>query len=396
AWTVCGVGLMPGDRRLAEALPRQGHRYPLVLRHPDGRRTRQEVRSVTEVLHAPDDPWAVVERMADPGTRVVSLTITEGGWALDPASPDLLPGAAPSTPFGLVVTALRLRRQRGLPAFPVVSCDNVEGNGAVARAALVGWARRADPELGAWVEAEVAFPSSMVDRITPATTDADRAEAGDDCVVVAEPWRQWVLEDRFPLGRPALERVGVQLVEDVRPYELMKLRLLNAGHQALAYAGVLLGHELVHDAAADPAVQALLRRYWSEARPSLDPVPGIDLDAYEQALLERFTNAHVADTLARLCAFSSDRIPGFLLPVLRDGLAHRRDVGACVLVLATWARWLEVASEVVDHRVLSPGEALLGDREVLGDLGDDPAVRDAFTRSLAALRTDPRRALAGG
>jgi mannitol 2-dehydrogenase len=372
---VVGVGLLPGDAAVRDALAARGNRYDLVLAHPDGTRTSREL-SLTEYLFAPEDREAVLSRLADPCCRIVTLTVTEGGWGL-PTAP------APGSAAGLVVEGLRRRRAAGLPPYAVLSCDNVQDNGHVARDSIAGYADLVDAELGAWVRSEVAFPCSMVDRITPAPTDQG--------VVVAEPFRQWVVEDRFPLGRPRWEDAGALLVEDVRPYELVKLRLLNAGHQVLAYPALLLGHALVHDAVPDLA--PLLRAWWDEARPTLAPAPGIDLDDYTATLLERFANAHVADTVARLACFASDRVPGFVLPVVRDNLAAGRPVPVAALVLAAWARSLETGREVIDTRAVPAGEALLDD-PVLGGLGSRPELRTPFLLALAALRADPRAALA--
>jgi mannitol 2-dehydrogenase len=211
----------------------------------------------------------------------------------------------------------------------------------------------------------------MVDRITPVTTDMDRVDAGHDAVVVAEPFRQWVLEDAFVGARPVLELAGVQVVGDVSPYELMKLRLLNGGHQALAYPAALLGHEWVHAAARDERVGVFVQRWLAEAMPTLPPVPGIDLAAYTRRLLERFGNPHVADTVARLCAFTSDRIPVFVLPAIRANLSAGRPV--------------EVTEKTVDSRAVASGEALLKDPAVTA-VGSDLRVREPFLRALALLR----------
>ncbi|MCU1595064.1 MAG: mannitol dehydrogenase family protein, partial [Frankiales bacterium] len=360
-WSICGVGMLPGDAAIRDGLLAQGGAYSLVLKHPDGTLERDEITSIREYLLAPEDPWAVVARLADPSTRVVSLTITEGGYNVDDATgrfdvakvaADAVEGAVPTTVFAVVCHALQRRRKAGLAPFTVVSCDNIEGNGLVARTAFSAFAALLDPGLADWMAKEVSFPSCMVDRITPATTDADRALVLDRWGIVdrvpvtAEPFTQWVLEDDFPDGRPALEEVGVQFVSDVRPYELMKLRLLNGSHQAMAYFGLLLGHEHVHEACTDRDVVALLRRYLDEeATPTLEPLPGVDLHAYKATLLERFANAEVADTLLRLAAFGSDRIPKFLLPVIRDNLSHGRSFALSATVVASWLRWLEVQSE---------------------------------------------------
>jgi mannitol 2-dehydrogenase len=296
-----------------------------------------------------------------------------------------------------------------------MSCDNIQGNGAVARSSFAAFARLRDDGLADWVDREVPFPSSMVDRITPATTDDDRALLAerfgvqDKWPVVCEPFTQWVLEDRFAAGRPPLQDVGAQLVDDVRPYELMKLRLLNASHQAIGFLGYLAGYRYVHDVCRDPLFTCFLLHYMDdEATPSLSPVPGIDLTAYKQTLLERFANPHVGDTLARLCAETSDRIPKFLLPVIRHQLAAGGAVEASALVVAAWARYAEGVDEegnpidVVDplrEQILAAAArqredptAFLANRDVFGDLIDNPRFVAAFTSSLLSLHERGARA----
>ncbi len=270
-WGICGVGVLPADRKMKQVMDAQDGLYTLVLKHGDGTYEPRVIGSIVAYLFAPDDPEAVIEEMAAPSIRIVSLTITEGGYNIsdvtgefDAATPgvlaDLEPGAVPRTTFGLVTEALRRRRERGAAPFTVMSCDNLQGNGRLARRAFTAFARLKDPDLGDWVEREVSFPDSMVDRITPVTTDADRAEIterfgiDDRWPVVCEPFTQWVLQDTFTAGRPPYQDAGVQVVGDVEPYELMKLRLLNASHQALCYFGYLCGYRLVHQAARRPAV----------------------------------------------------------------------------------------------------------------------------------------------
>ena len=268
---------MPGDRAMKEALDAQDGLYTLVVKHADGTYEPRVIGSIVEYLFAPDDPEAVIEKLCDGATRIVSLTVTEGGYSIDQISgdfvpagdveADLEPGAVPRSAFGLIVEALRRRRSRGVEPFTVMSCDNLQGNGHLSRRAFTAFASLRDPELGAWVAHEVRFPNSMVDRITPVTTDEDRAEVrerfgvDDRWPVVCEPFTQWVLEDSFSLGRPPYEDAGVQVVEDVEPYELMKLRLLNASHQALCYFAYLDGYRLVHEAAQDPLFREFLRGY---------------------------------------------------------------------------------------------------------------------------------------
>lgn len=355
-WAICGVALLPTDEPLARAMQQQDGVYTLVEKHADGRWDARVIGSITEVLFGPDGIEAVLDKMTDPSIRIVSMTITEGGYNFDrvtgefmadtPAiANDAQPGATPSTVFGVVAEALRRRRAAGIDPFTVMSCDKIQGNGDVAKAMFTAFARLKDPELAEWMAANVAFPNSMVDRITPGTTaeDKDRVQeligVRDECPVVCEPFFQWVLEDNFPTGRPALQEPRVQVVEDVAPYEKMKLRLLNASHQALAYFAHLIGYHYVHDATQDPAMATFLRRFMDEeATPTLDPLPGVDLDAYKTELIERFQNPEVKDTVPRLCAETSDRIPKWLVPVVNDRLAQGGSVHLSAAIIASWAR----------------------------------------------------------
>ena len=429
---ICGVGVLPGDARMRDTMASQDCLYTLVLKHPDGSLEPRVIGSVVEYLFAPDDPEAVVEKMAAPTTRIVSLTVTEGGYNLDDITGEFVTStpavaadaaagsdaAALTTVFGLVVEALVRRRERGLEPFTVMSCDNLQGNGHLAQTAFAAFAALRDEALGEWVRQHVRFPNSMVDRITPATTPDDVAlverEFGiaDAWPVVCEPFTQWALEDSFGAGRPPLEQVGVQVVPDVEPYELMKLRLLNASHQALAYFGRLLDHELVDGAATDPALKPFVRAYMDhEATPTLSAVPGVDLEAYKDTLEERFGNPHVRDTTARLGAESSDRIPKWLVPVVRANLAAGRDVHRSAAVIASWARYAEGVDEhgapiqVVDRRAdrttaaaqRQRGEdadplAFVRDRELFGDLVDDERFTQAYLDALRGLHADGARA----
>jgi mannitol 2-dehydrogenase len=425
-WGICGVGVMPGDAGMRDALRAQDGLYTLVEKHGDGTSRGRVIGSITEYLFAPDDPEAVVEKLAAPETRIVSLTITEGGYPIHPATGefdagdaavarDLEAEAVPRTTFGLITEALHRRRTRGLPAFTVMSCDNLEGNGDLTRQALGAFARMRDADLAAWIEREVRCPNAMVDRITPQTTDAHRAEVRerfgveDRWPVVCEPYTQWVLEDAFSSGRPSYEDVGVQVVEDVRPYELMKLRLLNASHQALCYCAHLCGYRLVHEAAQDPLFRAFLMGYMDEeATPTLAPVPGVDLAEYKQTLIERFSNPGVADTVARLCAHSSDRIPKWLLPVIRRQLETGGEIERSAAVVASWARYAEGVDEqgapieVVDQykdRLMAAARrqrehptAFVEDRELFGELAGEKRFVTAYLRALDLLHERGARA----
>jgi mannitol 2-dehydrogenase len=425
-WAICGVGVMPSDAAMKKVMTDQDCLYTLVVKNPDGTREARVIGSIIEYLLAPDDPEAVIEKMASEQTRIVSLTITEGGYnfhhvtgEFDAANPavaaDLAPGAAPSTTFGLVTEAVARRRERGLPPLTVMSCDNIQGNGDMARRMFTAFARLKDPELGEWMDANVSFPNSMVDRITPVTTDEDRASiAGefgveDGWPVVCEDFEQWALEDHFTQGRPPFDEAGVQLVEDVEPYELMKLRLLNASHQGQCYFGYLAGYRYAHEVCQDPTFARFLLDYMDrEATPTLRPVPGIDLDAYKHKLIARFSNEYVRDTLARLCAESSDRIPKWLVPVIRENLENDGEIHRSAAIVASWARYAEGTDEkgepiaVVDRlkdslmaaaaRNRADKLVFIAQREVFGDLVDNERFVEAYTAALDSLHERGARA----
>lgn len=418
-WAICGIGVLEQDRRMKEVMEAQDCLYTLVLKHPDGRREARVIGSIVDYLLAVDDPEAVVERMARPEVRIVSLTITEGGYNVDQVTGEFIESdagvqhdiddpSAPVTVFGFVTAALRRRRERGIPPFTVASCDNIQGNGDVARRMFIAFARLQDPELADWMNEHVHFPNSMVDRITPVTTDADREEIAervgvrDAWPVVAEPFFQWVIEDHYGDGRPPYEQTEAQLVADVEPYELMKLRLLNASHQGMAYFGYLSGYRYAHEATQDLAISEFLRGYMDlEATPTLLPVPGIELDGYKATLIERFSNPEIRDTLARLAAESSDRIPKWLLPVVRANLATGGEIARSAGIVASWARYAEGADEqgepirVVDRLAedlvpLAQSQrddplAFIRNRLLFGDLAEDERFRSAYLAALEGL-----------
>lgn len=415
-WAIRGAGVRAGDAAMRERLAAQDWLTTVVELDPAGLNARV-IGSMTDFV--PVDPAATVAAMADPAIRIVSLTITEGGYyvdaltdGFDAAHPDMARDAAspdaPQSVFGMIVLALRRRRDAGTQPFTVMSCDNLPENGHVAARTVIGLARLSDPGLADWIAANVAFPNSMVDCITPATSDRERAMVAetfgltDAAPVVCEPFRQWVLEDHFPQGRPALEAVGAEFVTDVAPYELMKLRILNGGHAAIAYPSALIGHHFVHDAMADPLIRSWLdtleRR---EIIPTLTAIPGVDYQAYRDKIIERFSNPRVGDTIPRLCLDGSNRQPKFILPTLRDALSAWRPVAGLALEVALWCRYCAGTDEAGnaippnddDHAGLKAralaargdAQAFLGHARIFGDLGQDERFATAFEAALGRL-----------
>jgi mannitol 2-dehydrogenase len=406
-WGICGVGIMPADRKMAEVMAAQDGLYTLLLENPDGSRDARVIGSIVDYRYAPDNPEAVIELLAAPSTRIISLTITEGGYNID----NLGEGSV----FALVAEALARRRDRDIASPTIVSCDNIEGNGEVARHAFTTYAERVYPGLGEWMSEHTRFPNSMVDRITPVTTPEVIAELHNEFgvedlwPVAAEPFTSWVLEDDFSDGRPPFEDVDVLLVDDVTPYELMKLRLLNASHQCLCYFAYLADYRLVHEAAGDPLLAEYLLRYMdTEATPTLKPVPGIDLPDYKRTLIERFANPGVKDTIARLCFGSSDRIPKWLLPVIRENLKSGAPVRLSAATVASWARYsegvdehgepIDVQDQLADTLVPiaksqhENPKAFIENTEVFGDLAEHLRFVDAYLWALESLHRDGARA----
>lgn len=420
-WAVLGAGVRPEEFRMRDALVAQDGLYTLTEKHANGAWTNRVVGSIAGYLWAPDDPELVVRRIADPTTRIVGLTITEGGYEIDQVTGAFAPHSAAVledlrsergalSAFGVVVSAMRLRREQGLPGLTIMSCDNVQENGRIAETAFLGFAERVDPKTAEWMRREVTFPNSMVDRVTPGTVDEDRdylaRELGlrDRWPVTSEPFRQWVLEDRFAVGRPPFEEVGVDVVTDVEPYELAKLRLANGTHQALCYIGFLLGHHYVHEAITDPRIRSMLLRYIDdEAVPTLKPIAGLDLNAYGRTVVERFSNPEIRDPLSRICAETSDRIPKFVLPVVHRQLETGGSTRVCATVVAAWARYALGTDEqgrpidVVDPRrealraaaeaeSAEPG-AFLADRTLFGDLISSETFRTEVHEAFERFRT---------
>lgn len=380
-WGIVGVGLRRSHMR--EALEPQDGLYTVVQRGARGDRARV-VGAITRYLFAPEETAAVVGALADPRLRLVTLTVTGAGYG---------PGDAPA--IDLLVGALARRRAAGLPPFTVLSCDNLPENGRLARDAVL---RAADPGLAAWIAETGAFPSSMVDRITPRTSPEDRAwiartfGVDDRWPVVTEPFSQWIVEDRFCAGRPPLDEVGVRFVDDVAPYALMKTRLLNASHCALGHLGALAGYEHAHEAMGDPALRGVLTTLMAEeVSPLLPAVPGVDLAAYRASVLERLANPVLADRLARLRRNGSDKMPTHVLSSL--ALARERRGPHAVLTLAV-AAWIEALRrfEVEDPRaeelraLAAEPRAFVARSGLFGALAHDAAWVAELDRAVSALR----------
>lgn len=339
-WAIVGVGLLDGAaaRAKAAAYAAQNGLYTVTTCWPDGRVAARVVGAMVDYLHAPSDPEAVLAQLAAPATRIVSLTITEGGYAIDEASGafDLtapgvredLAGGAPRTAFGFLVEALARRRAAGLPAFTVLSCDNLRHNGDTARLCVTSLARVRDPSLAAWIDASASFPNSMVDRIAPQVGAGDRARlnaaSGVDDLLPAfcEDFSQWVVEDRFCAGRPDLARVGVTFSDDVAGFEAVKGRMLNASHMLLSYPALLCGFRLVHEALSEPLLAELLDTFMDrDVIPLVRGPPDVSLQSYKARILERFTNAAIGDQLTRIAHNGASKLPIFhatTIATLRD------------------------------------------------------------------------------
>jgi len=403
-WAIIGAGLKPYDSAMRERLKAQDWLTTVVELDPNGLSARI-CASMIDFLEI--DPAYLVERLSQPDIRIVSLTITEGGYFVDPVTggfdaahpdiqADLKTPEAPATVFGVLVSALTRRKETGMVPFTVMSCDNLPENGHVAKQAVVGYARALNDGSADWIEKDVAFPNGMVDCITPATGERERTLVRetfgleDAAPVVCEPFRQWVLEDNFPSGRPALEKVGVEFVADVAPYELMKLRILNGGHAAIAYPGALLGHHFVHDAMADPLIRAFLKKLEEdEIVPTVPEIAGVSFQNYLATVTDRFSNPAVGDTIPRLCLDGSNRQPKFILPTILDRLNEGLPVTGLALETALWCRYCLEKDEAGKPLTLEDENASIlrtWAQSVFNDVGETYELPDLF----GDLKTHPR------
>ncbi len=354
-WAIIGAGVRAGDAKMRAALAAQDFLSSVIELSP-GQLSARVIGAMVDYVPVEEGNRPLIAAMSDPDIRIVSLTVTEGGYFTDPDTGTFSPdhddirhdAAHPETPrtaFGAIAQALSRRRKAGVAPFTVMCCDNLPHNGQVTHDAVVGVARQFDPELADWIAVNVSFPNAMVDRITPATGPREVALAkrfgiDDAAPVTCEPFRQWVMEDKFPNGRPEFEAVGVTFTDRVDLFEMMKIRILNGGHAIIAYPGGLAGIELVHEAMREGQIGAFLDTVLTnEVLPIVPPVPGTDLKDYKSLIIERFSNPEIADTIRRLCLDGSNRQPKFIVPSIRDALKKGTPCDGLILLSAMWCRY---------------------------------------------------------
>ena len=417
-WAIIGAGVMPSDGKMKEKLKAQDY-LTTVVEQDNNRSSATVTGPMIDMIAAPEFDQ-IIATLADPAIRIVSLTITEGGYFIDPATgafdpthPAMVADAgtpdAPKSVFGLIIAGLKKRREAGLAPFTVMCCDNIPGNGEVTEATIVGLAKLSDPDFAHWIHENVAFPNAMVDRITPATGERelkithDTYGIDDNWPVFCEEFKQWVLEDNFPLGRPALEEAGVTFVKDVAPYELMKLRILNGGHAAIAYPAALMDIHFVHESMENDLIRRFLAKLEKEEIiPIVPPVPDTSLDDYFDLIERRFLNPKIGDTIPRLAQDGSNRQPKFILPSTADRLSKGLDVQGLALVSALWCRYFEGKSDsgkdivfndpnadrVHEAAIKSQSDplAFLELKDIFGSVGTNPVFTKRFVEGLTSLR----------
>ncbi|OLM28555.1 Multiple polyol-specific dehydrogenase [Pseudonocardia sp. Ae717_Ps2] len=419
-WGIVGIGVSDGDssRAKAQKFAEQDCLYTLTEFDPSGTAESRVIGSIIDYLHAPSEPTAVLDALSDPELRIVTLTITEGGYFTDESTGGFAAEAddirhdansdVPRTVFGFLVRALARRRDVGVAPFTVVSCDNLPGNGDAARRAVVGLAQMIDETLAKWIDGNAGFPNSMVDRVAPYVPDTDiawlseRTGIQDQMPVTTESYLQWVIEDDFPTGRPDLASVGVEFTEDVRPYEEVKLRLLNASHVLLAYPSLLAGYRVVHQAMNDPVINTLLETFMTrDAIPVLEGTTDIDLAAYSHSVRRRFGNPAIGDQLLRIATDGAAKIPTFHTPLVTHQLATGADYRREAFLLACYQRYLGGVDDNgelfdVSEPTLSAAERAIADDVscgalrigAFGELGltDNAAFLEEFRRMARSLR----------
>ncbi len=414
-WAITGAGVRSYDAGQRAKLADQDWLYTLIELAPSGR-SAEVIGSMIDYVPIQEGNAALVARIADASTRIVGLTVTEGGYYIDPATkgfdaghPDILHDAAnpsePRTAFGAMIASLKQRRERGIGPFTGLSCDNLLGNGTILQQTVVSLARLSDPDLADWIEENCSFPNSMVDCIVPATGSKEielAKELGidDAAPVTHENFRQWVIEDNFCAGRPNLDRVGVTLSDRVHDFEAMKLRILNAGHQVIANPGELLSIETISGCMQHPQISAFYRKVArDEIAPHVGSVPGMTARDYIELIASRFSNPSVVDTTRRVAFDGSSRHTGFVLPTIHDGLASGTSIEGLALVEALWARMCEGSRE--DGSTIEPNDpywetlqsvaktarhnplAWINQEQFYGDLAKRPQFAAAFEKWLS-------------
>ena len=414
-WGICGIALLEYDAKIYKTLKEQDGLYTLVIKELDGTLTKRIIGSIVEMLYAPENPLKVIEKMASPAIKIVTLTITEGGYNYNEATGkfnfenpviqyDLENPQAPKTIFGYLTQALKMRKEKGLGGITIQSCDNVQGNGHMAEKMLLSYVKVAEPTLVSWINENVSFPNAMVDRITPATSATDisnlKETSGIDDAwpVVCEPFKQWVIEDKFAAGRPAWENVGAQFVDDVVPFEKMKLSLLNAGHSVLGILGDLMGYATIDESVHNKNIQRFLHNYMNiEVTPTLAGLEGVNLKEYKKSLLLRFGNIYIKDQIDRICSESSAKFPIFILPTVNKQLKDNGSIEFASFVVAAWAIYSLGVNEngtpllikdalkaVLNEKAVAAKEnptAFLEIASVFGKLKDDETFVNAYTKS---------------
>ncbi len=419
-WAIIGAGVRPNDEDQRKRLAAQDYLSTLIELDPAGR-SAEVIGSMIGYVPVAADNAPLIAQMADPSIRIVALTVTEGGYYIDPVSkgfdaahPDIQHDAAhpdaPKTAFGAMVAALKIRRDAGIGPFTGQSCDNLQGNGAILRQAVVSLARLSDPVLADWIDESCTFPNSMVDCIVPATGPKELELVRDfgiedDAPVTHENFRQWVIEDEFCAGRPDWDKAGATFSDDVHSYEAMKIRVLNGGHQVISNPGEILSVEFISGCMAHPLIARFFHKVAEEEiAPHVEPVPGMTPAIYVDLIDRRFSNPEIVDTVRRVAFDGSSRHTGFILPVLRDALATNHPIDGLALTEALWARMCEGTRE--DGSVIEPNDPIwekltvaakdarkdpqvwLNQRDLYGDLAEDVRFSESFAHWLQLIWRD--------
>lgn len=428
-WCIVGAGVLPVEIPSYEKLTKQDCLYTLVEKSPDNTSTSAVVGSIIDFIK-PTEAQAVLDKLADPKIRIITLTITKGGYLLSPKTGEFDPthpavkedanrftrgkGELPKTVFGLLVNALKARRENGTTPFTVLSCDNMPENGEMTRRALVGLAGMCDSDLSNWITDNVSFPCCMVDRITPATGDHQRSIVRKLCniedvtPVVSESHQQWIVEDKFPAGRPPLEKVGVKFVDDVSSFERMKMRILNGAHASLVHASGLLGLEFVHNALGDSDIRDfLIKVEREEIVPIVGDVSGVDLNEYLDTTINRLGNPTVCDRIDRLCGDGSNRQTKYIIPSALDNVNAGNNPEGLALVSAFWCRYyygeIESGEKVtpvdsmwehlneLSKRAKDEPAVWLSEKKLYGELADSKPFVESFSKWLEIIWSDGTR-----